>query len=239
MGSTSVASTSLTDEALAVRRQMAETRAEMAQTIEQLETRLDPKLLEEKAKTVAYDATIGKAKTMVSRTSNGIVDSIKANPVPLALTALGLGWLIVNARAPQAQARVVSAIGDKTDDLKQQATDLAQTAQAKARDVAHQAQARGREVETSAVRVFDANPLAIGLGVAAVGLVLGLAVPTTQKENELLGPARDRLAHEALGKAQDLAHKALDTANEQLAGGDHQGEQAKPEQQEPFPPSVT
>jgi ElaB/YqjD/DUF883 family membrane-anchored ribosome-binding protein len=271
MGSKAIASSGMTDETVALREQIARTRMEMTQTIEQLETRLDPELLKEQAKakamelageakakaldlteqakTAAYDATIGKAKTMVSRTTNGIVDTIKANPVPVALTALGIGWLIVSARAPQAQARVVNALGDKTDDLKQQATELAHTAQAKVgnvaetvqakvgdvaetvqttvRDVAHEAQVRGQRMETMAVQRFNDNPLAIGLGVAAVGLLIGLAIPTSQKENEILGAARDKLAHQAIGKVDELAHQALDKTKEQLGGGDHQNEPAQ------------
>jgi len=239
MGSKAIASSGMTDETIAIRHQIARTRREMTATIEQLETRLDPEVLKEEAKakahelteqakTAAYDATIGKAKTMVSRTSNGIVDTIKANPIPVALTALGIGWLVVSARAPRAQQRVVNAIGDKTDDIKAQATSLAHTAQAKvhdvaetaqttARDVAHEAQMRGRQVESMVKSTFDTNPLAIGLGVLAAGLAIGLAIPTTRKENELLGGARDRLAHQAIGKVDELAHKAIDQTKQQLA----------------------
>lgn len=259
MGSKAIASSGMTNETVAIRRQIAQTRAEMTATIEQLETRLDPEVLKEQAKTralelteqaktAAYDATIGKAKTMVSRTSNGIVDTIKANPVPLALTALGIGWFIVNARAPQAQQRVVNAIGDKTDDLKHQATDLAQTAQAKVRDVAetaqtkvrdvaataqntvrdlaHEAKMREQQLQSMAVQRYNDSPLAVGLGVAAIGLLIGLAIPTTQKENEILGATRDKLAHKALGKADELAHQAIDKTKEQL-GNDHQQEPAQ------------
>jgi ElaB/YqjD/DUF883 family membrane-anchored ribosome-binding protein len=199
----------MTNETIAIREEIDRTRMEMAHTLEQLETRLDPQLLKEHAKTAAYDATVGKAKTMVSRTSNGIVDTIKANPVPLALTALGIGWLVVNARAPQAKQRVANVIGDRTDDIRHQA-----------RDFAHKAQARGQELESTAARTFDDNPLAIGLGVAAVGLLIGLAIPTSQKENELLGATRDRLAHRAIGKVDQLAHQAIDKTKDQLGTND-------------------
>jgi ElaB/YqjD/DUF883 family membrane-anchored ribosome-binding protein len=206
----------MTDETFAIREEIARTRSEMTATLERIETRLDPRRLEEKAKNAAYDATIGKVKTMASRTSNGIVDTIKDNPIPLALTALGIGWLVVSARAPQAQERVVNAIGDKTSDWKGQASELAQNAQTKVRDVAHQAQERGRQVESSMERTFNDNPIAIGLGVVAAGLLIGLAIPTTQKENDLLGETRDKLAHRAIGKVDELAHKAIDKTNDQL-----------------------
>jgi len=192
MGPKPIASGEMTDDVTTIREHIAETRDEMTATLEQIETRLDPRLLTERAMTTAYDATVGKAKTMVSRTSNGIVDTIKENPVPLALTAIGIGWLVLNARAPHARERVAN-----------QATELAHTAREKAHDV-----------ETAAKRTFEDNPLAIGLGVVAAGLLIGLAIPTTRRENELLGATRDRLAHQAIGKVDELAHKAIDKAHE-------------------------
>lgn len=51
------------------------------------------------AKQGVHDATIGKVEHMVSNvtdTGSGIVDMIKANPIPAALAGLGLGWLFLN-----------------------------------------------------------------------------------------------------------------------------------------------
>jgi len=57
----------------------------------------------ETVKTQVHDATIGRVETMVSNVSdgmrgsgNGILDTIKANPVPTALAGLGLGWFLTN-----------------------------------------------------------------------------------------------------------------------------------------------
>jgi len=57
------------------------------------------------AKTAVHDATIGKAEEAVgdaTRTVKGIgttmIETIKQNPVPAALAALGIGWLFMKGR---------------------------------------------------------------------------------------------------------------------------------------------
>jgi len=64
----------------------------------------------ETVKTQVHDATIGRVETMVSNvsdgmrgSSNGILDTIKANPVPTALVGLGLGWFLTNRQHEGAQ----------------------------------------------------------------------------------------------------------------------------------------
>lgn len=86
-------------------------------------------------------------------------------------------------------------------------------------------------------RILDSNPLALGLIALAIGALIGMLLPETQKENELMGPKRDELldqgrhvvedltqraggvagtakdaASEALGKARDAASEALGEA---------------------------
>lgn len=240
------------EEANRIRREMDQTRAEMGRTLEELQVRLDPKLLKQQAKDAAYDATIGRVGNMVQNagdqikeTGNGFVQSIKDNPVPVAIAALSIGWLFMRARSQVSGREMVTTterydvafepdesegpsvreqIGEKTDELKQRAGQVTQNAQRRIQDVAQQAQVRGREMTDRVQRAFDDNPLAIGLGVIAAGLAIGLALPITQKEDELMGQARDRLldkaeqaAHGALDKADEAAHRGVDKANEQLA----------------------
>jgi ElaB/YqjD/DUF883 family membrane-anchored ribosome-binding protein len=110
-----------------VRASIERTRADMSETIEELQERLNPTHLKEQlkeqvaeqyehAKERVRDATIGKVENMVERASDAvyetrrsIVDTISANPVPSALVGIGLAWLLMNGRSDSARARHRSA----------------------------------------------------------------------------------------------------------------------------------
>jgi hypothetical protein len=58
------------------------------------------------------------------------------------------------------------------------------------------------------------NPLAVGAGALLLGALAGLAIPETERENELLGETRDSM----VDKAQEVARTA--TTRVQDAAGD-------------------
>jgi hypothetical protein len=57
----------------------------------------------------------------------------------------------------------------------------------------------------------------------AAGTAIGLALPRTEKEDQLLGSARDTV----VDRAQELASEAVDTVRERLSDVEHQ----QPQQQ--------
>jgi len=67
---------------------------------------------------------------------------------------------------------------------------------------------------------IDANPLAVALGTLAVGVGVGLLLPTTELEERILAPTRDkfdRLIGDAREVATDVVEVAKETANETMA----------------------
>ena len=73
----------------------------MSETVDAIQERLSPQNLKEQAKDRVKEATVGRARDARS----GIVDTVRANPLPAALT--GLGWLLMSARQQsQAQPRI-------------------------------------------------------------------------------------------------------------------------------------
>jgi len=81
------------------------TRADMSQTINAIQDRLNPETLKEQAREMVHDATVGRAQEAVSNVSdraqqmvgnNTIVETIRQNPIPAALAGVGLGWLWMN-----------------------------------------------------------------------------------------------------------------------------------------------
>ena len=61
-------------------------------------------------------------------------------------------------------------------------------------------------------RGVQENPLAVGLGFLAAGLLAGFAVPRTRAENRLMGASRDRLVDQAEHSAEAVLHQAKQSA---------------------------
>jgi len=79
---------------------------------------------------------------------------------------------------------------------------------------------QGREVFT---RTADEQPLAVGLGFLAIGVLAGMLLPSTRKEDELVGATRDRLvnrtreaAEDAVNRGKHVARTAADVAKQEM-----------------------
>lgn len=85
-------------------------------------------------------------------------------------------------------------------------------ARQRASEAGDQAKAQAREKAQRARGGFDRalreNPLAVGLAAVGIGAAVGLAIPGTARENDLMGETRDRLANQAQRQAQDSTRKA-------------------------------
>jgi ElaB/YqjD/DUF883 family membrane-anchored ribosome-binding protein len=61
------------------------------------------------------------------------------------------------------------------------------------------------------------NPLAVGVAAIAVGAAIGLSIPETEKENQLMGETRDNLVRQAEQTAQDKVQQ-VQTVAQQAVG---------------------
>lgn len=99
-------------ETVVIRAEISETRERMSQTLDELGERLNPQTLKENVKDSIREATIGRVSHMaqnaaerVSRTTSGVTDSIRDNPIPAAMVAIGLGWMFFNNRSSSNEDR--------------------------------------------------------------------------------------------------------------------------------------
>ena len=202
---------------------------------------------------------------------NRFVNFVRDNPVPIALTTLGLGWWVWSQQAgrerPRDEADFSSTEFDSTWSTRsgydavgadaggyrhfdsergvwvggeKSTTDRVRHAAAEATDRARESlssasgraretmshlggrtrQAAGRAQQqvgyytrqaTSQLQYWmDRNPLACGAVAMAVGVAVGLALPETRREQQLMGDARDR----AVDNARAIANRAVDRATE-------------------------
>src|SRR5829696_2482459 len=114
----------------------------------------------------------------------------------------------------QAVGRARDRAGETATQVQDKAGQVATQAQDKAGQVATQAQDRvsslGEQARYQAQRasggfqrVLRENSLAVGALGVGVGAAVGLAIPETAKEHEVMGEARDTFVEKAQEKAQD------------------------------------
>jgi ElaB/YqjD/DUF883 family membrane-anchored ribosome-binding protein len=169
-------------------------------------------------------------RAALERTGRSVIRAAKDNPVPAALIGLGcagLGMLLVDALRPAGSARARSA-RPRT----QQTGPRAQQAQpflGGARDSAKQAlstvsEKAGQQTERLQ-GLIEQNPLKAGAGGIAIGIGIGLLIPSLDREHEWLGKGRDQLVE----RTQELAHSMLEkfetvtqTVSEVVGGGSNQ-----------------
>jgi hypothetical protein len=96
-----------------IQRQIDHTRAQLAMTVTAIGDRLSPENLIEQAKTTAKEAAVGRIKDMrneanrrVEEVSGGVGQTIRENPLPVAVIGLGLGWLWLAGRNRQDNYRM-------------------------------------------------------------------------------------------------------------------------------------
>ncbi len=93
------------DDPALIREQIDHTRVQMGSTIQAISERLSPENLIEQAKTSAKEATVGRINDMkheanrrVEGASSSLSQTIRDNPLPVAVIGLGLGWLLMSER---------------------------------------------------------------------------------------------------------------------------------------------
>jgi ElaB/YqjD/DUF883 family membrane-anchored ribosome-binding protein len=199
----------------------------MGDTIEELGVRLNPSRLKQQAKDKVRDATIGRVQTMAHTTADKatsagqrVTSAIRENPIPAALIAAGISWLVVNSRrgssssesSPDSRTPSYGSIEEQgiNDNLRDKAGAAVESAQGAAKQVKEKAGSvasniaqTAREKTTTAARTVEDNPLPLGIVAAALGLAAGFAVPSTRKESELVGDKRDEL----IDKARDVVEE--------------------------------
>lgn len=108
-------------------------------------------------------------------------------------------------------AETAADVRERISDVTARAQETLSDATARAQE---QAQVRGQQVRGQFERLMQENPLAMGACALACGAALGLLLPSTRKEDELLGGARDTLVESARETAQETMQKVQRVAEE-------------------------
>jgi ElaB/YqjD/DUF883 family membrane-anchored ribosome-binding protein len=268
----------------AIRADIERTRERLGGTVEALGAHLNPSLLKQRVKDSVREATIGRAKTMArnardkaEESGRGLIGTLRDNPIPAAMIAGGIGWLLfgkrrerdaenvadwdyhnsvgasedastttpyreaptidyshqlpehaasdrgVGSRAREASERVVSGARHAGESVVSGARSAGETVASTARaagekvasgtsrvahTIADRARAGGHKVEET----FEQNPMMLGVVAAAVGLAVGMSLPATEKESQLMGSKRDELIDKARDTISDTKEKVRHVA---------------------------
>jgi len=94
------------------------------------------------------------------------------------------------------------------------ASNVASTVSDTASNLADQAQYQAQRLEDRFQHALTTNPLAVGAVALALGTAVGLTLPQTERENELMGEARDTLVDRAQEVASNTFEKVQRVASE-------------------------
>ena len=189
------------------------TRGEMDRTLSAIEQRLTPGQLMDQG--LDYLRHSG---------ANEFVENLggaaKQNPLPVALTAIGLTWLMALGRQPaQGNGSSTSSAGlrqgmqgvrDKASGMMSSASDTLSSAKERAGDLTGSAKEQWERARGGVDYLVNEQPLALGAIGLAIGAILGAAAPRTRMEEETMGEVSRNLAQ----KAKEAGSQQLDKATQ-------------------------
>jgi ElaB/YqjD/DUF883 family membrane-anchored ribosome-binding protein len=147
----------------------------------------------------------------------------------------GEGWQSgtgVRGRVGHAVSDVKDSVSEAAGGVAERASELKERAGERMSDISGQARWQTQRLKTNLEHAAEENPLAVGIGAAVVGLALGLLLPGTQRENEIMGPARDQLVDRAEETVERTKDAALEAGREVKETVKSEFEQHKPELKE-------
>lgn len=222
------------DEPRAIERRIDATRADMRATLEALERRLSMDRL--------IELTIGRVRDRGGQFAGNLTDAAAQNPVPLLLTSIGLGWMMLANRRGSRTSYAAPAMADRASGMAETmrgagermhagiegVTERMRGAAESAREsVEHSAEslasgaARAMDATRDSVAqarermdsLLEEQPLMLGAIGLAAGAILGAWLPMTEHEDRLLGDVRER----AVRRTAETSRRRYEAAREQAA----------------------
>ena len=106
------------------------------------------------------------------------------------------------------QAR--DAVGDVADSMRRRASDWSRQASGLGDEARHGI----RQARAGFWESFEDQPLLVGAATLAAGFLVGFLLPSTPREDELMGRAKDSLVHDAVEKGKQVASAAAETVSQ-------------------------
>ena len=212
-----------------IQRELGNTRSRIDNGLDELDNRL--------GSGDAIKEAASHMRDSAAEISSSVGRVIRENPVPAFLIGAGAAWIAMSAlsntrRGQEVRARVGERAHDvavrdgdqaeglrhRADAFKQRAGETVEQARQRAIDAGHRVRESAGQVAGKATDAFESQPLLIGALGIAVGAAIGASIPSTRRENELVGPLRDRLKNDAVDYGREQIQRAGDAAHEAIEG---------------------
>ena len=227
------------DRTVEIRAEIDRTREDLSETVDAIQDRLKPSSLASSAADRVKQAT---SETMHELAESDTAHYVNENRLPIAMIGVGIAgaiWLSTrgDGRAHHTSWRSRPRYDQRYDQwnspaYRRSATEAGVAAsdpnpgaygypaeratdqpQQSARSHSRRAQPRVSR-PGYLQRAWRANPLLVGAAAAAIGAIVGLGVPETERENELMGEARDSvvsgIGETVRSKVDQVQHAATD-----------------------------
>ena len=168
----------------------------------------------------------------------GFMERVRENPIPAALAIGSIAWFAFATRRGRprqlpamygttrggeawlGETTISSEVDFPDEEYSQGYEDRlggtmyegAERARTMSRQAAARLRQTSRRTRSGLQRLLDSNPLAVGAMAAALGATIGLALPETERENELMGEARESVVDRAKGAAHTAAERVQEAA---------------------------
>jgi hypothetical protein len=201
-----------------IRHEIDDTRERMSHTIDEIGDRLNPNHIKARVKQDVRDATIGRAETMarhaadrVNETRNGMMETIRDNPIPAAMVGIGLGWLMWNGRREHAHERADAFrsdwyLGDQDVARGERGTGTMDRMRGRADRMTGEVRERASHMADEAGEMADRTRDAVGH-----------AVDRTQEAFSDTADRAQELAVEFADRTRDRAHRVEDRFSEGMS----------------------
>jgi hypothetical protein len=180
-------------------------RADLDRTLDALERKLSPSQL--------IDRSLAYLRDHGGDLAVAVGDSVRRNPVPILVTAAGLGWLIATAVRSRPSIDVTPSSSGLDDMIVDEDLDRSSYVESSYTDTGASsdpdslrgklhsrvaaARAQTRRAQYRAVSAVEESPFLFGGVALAVGALLGAVIPSTEYEDRFVGQVRDRAVERA------------------------------------------
>jgi|GEM_PF-6427689 ElaB/YqjD/DUF883 family membrane-anchored ribosome-binding protein len=203
-----------------IHQEIDRSRARLSGTIDEIMGRFSAERLKDRAWDEIRSMTRPGSKAR--DTGSTLVDTIRNNPIPAAMA--GAGLILLFARGPEGRRHEtgIDVTGEgRAGEAAEKVHDISRKAREKAERLKGRVSGKtgvaGEELRGKAGEVkgifhdlLENNPLAFAAAAFAIGSALGLGLPETEKEREVLGEAGSALREKAAETAEKAEKKLED-----------------------------